>query len=263
MVNTFFTLDSVLFPFYRGVSPALPQYRKPPRFLASCYCAPRTYVKHRSKTKETKRPKAFFPSAGGSNEFMQTQGGVLPHPPVMPDRGEPAKSSPAQSPAPAVALLSCELCSKRKIRCDKRQPCSACVASGKECIPVIRPRLPRGRKGGRRDGNSELRTRVRRLEDLLRSLEPVDLNERISKVASSTSPSAAAGLGECPSRGSFAGAMANSPLGVSPRSLSSEVTAQEAPGDALNLQGMDISRGMGSTLWTQLGSEVSIFPTNH
>ncbi|KAF4200324.1 hypothetical protein CNMCM8927_003502 [Aspergillus lentulus] len=40
--------------------------------------------------------------------------------------------------------LSCELCRKRKVKCDKLDPCTNCVSSGVVCAPVHRPRLPRG-----------------------------------------------------------------------------------------------------------------------
>ena len=45
--------------------------------------------------------------------------------------------------------LSCELCRERKVKCDKRDPCSNCVASGVVCLPIHRQRLPRGRHTNR------------------------------------------------------------------------------------------------------------------
>lgn len=40
--------------------------------------------------------------------------------------------------------LTCELCRTRKVKCDKANPCSNCVSVGVVCVPVHRPRLPRG-----------------------------------------------------------------------------------------------------------------------
>ncbi|KAL2866118.1 Zn(II)2Cys6 domain-containing transcription factor nscR [Aspergillus lucknowensis] len=40
--------------------------------------------------------------------------------------------------------LSCELCRERKVKCDKVDPCTNCVSAGVVCVPVHRPRLPRG-----------------------------------------------------------------------------------------------------------------------
>ncbi|KAI9718651.1 MAG: hypothetical protein M1828_006659 [Chrysothrix sp. TS-e1954] len=71
----------------------------------------------------------------------------------------------------ATATLSCELCRHRKIRCDKGNPCGTCQKAGVKCIPVNRQRLPRGRNGGRRKGDVELKARIGRLESLVKSLE--------------------------------------------------------------------------------------------
>lgn len=61
--------------------------------------------------------------------------------------------------------LSCERCKKRKIRCDKRNPCSACKNSNTTCDFVERARLPRGRSANTK--KSMLEERVARLESLL------------------------------------------------------------------------------------------------
>ncbi|EAW20702.1 Zn(II)2Cys6 domain-containing transcription factor nscR [Aspergillus fischeri NRRL 181] len=45
---------------------------------------------------------------------------------------------------PSTPHLSCELCRERKIKCDKVDPCTNCVSAGVVCVPVHRPRLPRG-----------------------------------------------------------------------------------------------------------------------
>ena len=69
------------------------------------------------------------------------------------------------------ATLSCELCRHRKIRCDKGDPCGTCQKAGVKCVPVNRQRLPRGRNGGRRKGDAELKARIGRLESLVKTLE--------------------------------------------------------------------------------------------
>ncbi|KAF9889001.1 hypothetical protein FE257_007978 [Aspergillus nanangensis] len=45
----------------------------------------------------------------------------------------------------AIPQLSCALCRDRKLKCDKLDPCSNCTSSGVTCMPIYRPRLPRGR----------------------------------------------------------------------------------------------------------------------
>lgn len=72
---------------------------------------------------------------------------------------------------PAKALLSCEMCRHRKIKCDKAQPCSNCRRAGINCVSLNRQRLPRGRNGGRKKADVELKARVGRLENLVRTLE--------------------------------------------------------------------------------------------
>ena len=74
------------------------------------------------------------------------------------------------------ARLSCELCSQRKKRCDKLNPCSYCQRQGAVCKPVVRPRLPRGKhrvgkNGPSTENDSDLRSRVARLEWLLQCRE--------------------------------------------------------------------------------------------
>ncbi|RHZ47435.1 Zn(II)2Cys6 domain-containing transcription factor nscR, partial [Aspergillus thermomutatus] len=49
-----------------------------------------------------------------------------------------------QRKRPQTPHLSCELCRERKIKCDKVDPCTNCVSAGVVCVPVHRPRLPRG-----------------------------------------------------------------------------------------------------------------------
>lgn len=59
---------------------------------------------------------------------------------------------PGMTPSPSqqqknrpVPQLSCALCRDRKLKCDKLEPCSNCTSSGVACMPIYRPRLPRGR----------------------------------------------------------------------------------------------------------------------
>ncbi|ODA76218.1 hypothetical protein RJ55_08063 [Drechmeria coniospora] len=59
---------------------------------------------------------------------------------------------------------SCVLCQQRKVRCDKRKPCSNCVKSGAECR-VIPPAPPRRRR--RRIQEKELIERLQRYETIL------------------------------------------------------------------------------------------------
>ena len=69
------------------------------------------------------------------------------------------------------SLPSCNLCRKRKIKCDRVDPCQHCQRSGMKCVFAAPSRLPRGRQGGRRKADSELLQRIAKLEGLVKNLE--------------------------------------------------------------------------------------------
>jgi hypothetical protein len=68
------------------------------------------------------------------------------------------------NPAPR---LTCQQCKSRKIRCDKKAPCSACESAQLSCNVVQRRRLPRGRTGKATRKATLLEDRVSRIEKLL------------------------------------------------------------------------------------------------
>ncbi|GKZ35684.1 hypothetical protein AbraIFM66950_006435 [Aspergillus brasiliensis] len=67
----------------------------------------------------------------------------------MEPRSSPARSLPSRKTTTTTPQLSCELCRKRKVKCDKLTPCTNCAASGTVCVPIYRTRLPRGRHATR------------------------------------------------------------------------------------------------------------------
>ena len=81
-----------------------------------------------------------------------------------------ATAFPAQSTSPVVfhnrgqQPHSCVLCSRRKVRCDRRDPCSNCTKARAECI-FRTPAPPRRRK--RRSPETTLHARLRRYEQML------------------------------------------------------------------------------------------------
>lgn len=148
----------------------------------------------------------------------------------------------ASSDAHGVAMLSCELCTKRKIRCDKKQPCTACVKAGKECSPVVRARLPRGRRGGRKEANTELRNRVRRLEDLVLSLSGNPAGD-----PSPNSDFSSLAIDESKTDASLDRPLQDTPA-FPPKNVPD---GQYSPSND-----RDISRLLGSSVWAQLSNEV-------
>ena len=114
---------------------------------------------------------------------------------------------------------SCELCQRRKVRCDKGNPCSTCRRAGVKCEVPNRQRLPRGRNGGRRKGDTDLKARIAKLENLVSSL---------GGSASTDSTNAA------PAR--WPGQVVDDAMHKEPSS--------------------DMSRYLGSSFWSNLSSEV-------
>ena len=70
-------------------------------------------------------------------------------------------------------VLACVFCQQRKIKCDRRDPCSNCIKSRVECVPSsLNPRRRR-----RKFPEQQLLERLRKYEDLLHqnniAFEPV------------------------------------------------------------------------------------------
>lgn len=76
---------------------------------------------------------------------------------------------PQGQPKPSGRQLSCALCQRRKIKCDRTTPCSNCVKANVVCTPST-PAPPRQRMRPRRD----LQERLARCESLLRQYSEAD-----------------------------------------------------------------------------------------
>ncbi|EEA21717.1 hypothetical protein TMatcc_008863 [Talaromyces marneffei ATCC 18224] len=82
---------------------------------------------------------------------------------------------------------SCVTCRRRKVRCNKTEPCSNCVKAGIECIfpgPGRAPRKPR------RSPDVELLSRLRRLEGVVESLGGTEAIEKLIAARLTDNPSA-------------------------------------------------------------------------
>lgn len=76
-------------------------------------------------------------------------------------------SATAPRPPPDASSRSCVTCRRRKVRCNKRTPCSNCVKAGIDCIFPPPGRAPRKSK---RPPDAELLSRLRRLEGVIEHL---------------------------------------------------------------------------------------------
>lgn len=78
------------------------------------------------------------------------------------------QSVPAPRPPPDSATSrSCVTCRRRKVRCNKRSPCSNCLKANIECVFPPPGRAPRKSK---RPPDTELLSRLRRLEGVIEHL---------------------------------------------------------------------------------------------
>lgn len=111
-------------------------------------------------------------------------------PPVQGDRKSPTQvkgqrgsvSSTGQEQqsaqhVPGLNPRSCVTCRKRKVKCDKKQPCSNCVKGSIECIFPKPGRAPRRTK---KPQDAELLARLRRLEGVVQKLGKDADGENIS-----------------------------------------------------------------------------------
>ncbi|KAG7137273.1 Bikaverin cluster transcription factor bik5 like protein [Verticillium longisporum] len=74
----------------------------------------------------------------------------------------------------SLHIWNCLTCRRRKVRCDRRSPCSQCAKAGLDCAFPTSGRVPTRRDGApassSRDRNQDLLARLNRLEGLLRHI---------------------------------------------------------------------------------------------
>ena len=77
----------------------------------------------------------------------------------------PVPDRPSQANTKPQRVLACVVCQKRKVKCDRRVPCTNCIRSQTQCVPAA-TLVPRQRR--RRFPERELLDRLRHYESLLR-----------------------------------------------------------------------------------------------
>ena len=83
--------------------------------------------------------------------------------------------------------LACQACQRKKIKCDRTFPCGQCTRSALQC--VTSHRKPRARHAGKRAVDSELKSRIVKLENLVESLSgEVAANGSTPGISSEHSP---------------------------------------------------------------------------
>jgi len=84
---------------------------------------------------------------------------------------------------PLNGKYSCQACHKRKVKCDRQQPCSTCRKGNVDCVYLV-PAPPRRRK---RSDEKNLRAKLRRYEEHLKRAGIV-IEENTSESPTDTSP---------------------------------------------------------------------------
>ena len=86
--------------------------------------------------------------------------------------------------AKSQRVLACVHCTRRKVKCDRKSPCSNCVKTGVQCVPAT----PAPRQRRRRFPERELLERLRHYEGLLRQ-NNINFEPLHTPAAENTSPS--------------------------------------------------------------------------
>lgn len=87
-------------------------------------------------------------------------------PPPRPASGNALSPGSGQR-NPAQLPLSCTHCRQRKIKCDKKYPCSPCSRSNLNCVFPERARHPKKKSASSKATNDELMRRLGRMEELI------------------------------------------------------------------------------------------------
>lgn len=157
------------------------------------------------------------------------------------------------------SIRSCVTCRRRKVRCNKRSPCSNCVKAGIECIFPPPGRAPRKSK---RPQDAELLSRLRRLEGVIEHLNekrtaslsdtPSPGQSRSENVSTQGPPAPHAGPGDgdgCP--------LMLDAANVDPRRPMPTRNMEHEFGRLVIDEGR--SRYVSNRFWASLGDEVSRF----
>lgn len=190
-----------------------------------------------------------------------------------PNSARPGASATLPRPNPDLSSSrSCVTCRRRKVRCNKRTPCSNCVKANIDCIFPPPGRAPRKTK---RPPDVELLSRLRRLEGVIEHLGgkngEAGSNSSVSptQVASSTFSPQAANYAPVPSTTTAAAVPSTTaPAPEEPKAQNGGCPFEDADPKKLNSKKFENefgrlvidegrSRYVSNRLWASLGDEVS------
>ncbi|KAI1496053.1 fungal-specific transcription factor domain-containing protein [Biscogniauxia marginata] len=157
----------------------------------------------------------------------------------------PRPEGPSSGPPP-LHLRTCVLCRQRKVKCDRKQPCSNCARTEASC--VYPPGPGRAAKKPRNPVDTQLFDRLSKLEGIIKRLQSQNQSRDRSHAASGPSAEEADGLSQATAEPCIPMRKEEEP-GPSPDSLATH-----------NLGRLMIdetkSYYIGNILWAELGNEI-------
>jgi hypothetical protein len=163
------------------------------------------------------------------------------------NEGVPPATAHSFASQDSLAHRSCITCRRRKVRCNKRSPCSHCIRAGIECIFPPPGRAPRKTKRPPPE-NAELLSRLRQLESIV---ESAITNPNAQATPSPPQQSSNRSSGEPPSK------FGNEGQTVCPKSMGrDQPTSLEHEFGRLVID-HNRSRYVSNRFWASLGDEVS------
>lgn len=185
--------------------------------------------------------------------------------PTASDNSPSALHAPtAPRAAPDASSRSCITCRRRKVRCNKRSPCSNCIKAGTDCIFPPPGRAPRKSK---RPPDAELLSRLRRLEGVIEHLS--GKNPEAASTSVSPTQTTSSGVPSAVSSATAATSTATAPQPAAAPTESKESTGCPFENDPTKLNTGKFenefgrlvidegrSRYVSNRLWASLGDEV-------
>lgn len=162
-------------------------------------------------------------------------------------RGSASGPSPAGAPTPNPR--SCVTCRRRKVKCDKKNPCSNCVRAKIDCVFPGPGRAPRK---SRKPPDAELLERLRRLEGVVTSLNAqVEGHEQEAAERQRERTGSTAAQDECQYESTLPGPTQSAPTGPTDDSLQG---LENRFGRLVVENGR--SRYINNSFWANLNTEV-------
>lgn len=173
-----------------------------------------------------------------------------------------SQQQPQDNPDPSLKIWSCIICRRRKIRCDRRDPCANCLKSSIDCHYPVTGRIPRRSRDptawkSPEQKQSELLSRLRRLETVV-----TELAAQVEDGSHNPSHTPAASTDE---QSNISTAVSRDDSGSSSQN---PPTVNTEPGSEFDEEfgrlviDKEGSLHVGNRFWSVFCSEVRIYPTS-